>query len=263
MAEKMSSDAFLTISLEMCAELHFPVVLLALRSRAAFQLAAEEKVRTAPKTSRCPRHWEMCWCPGGTLHQHSGVQPHRLRRSRCAYVWSRSTSHLPRPRCGARGCSRGFAPTPLIPSRCGVLRGRWPHVWGAGCGWGRTGCWGLGGPVPLRKGRKTWSLPQVQATSAAASTKKHCRVKPHSFSTVGLAWARVCVPADTLCKMHHHNGLSVSYATPSTFPLTFHHCCLSQLSLERVCLSIFTHPVFVFVFQHKLFIQAHKSTVGF
>lgn len=50
MTEKMSSAAFLTISLEMCAELPFAVVLLTLRSRAAFWLAAEE--RLVPPTNQ-------------------------------------------------------------------------------------------------------------------------------------------------------------------------------------------------------------------
>lgn len=261
----------------MCAELHFAVVLPALRSRPAFWPAAAERlvpphnppctpgtgIRAGVPAGLCTR---TGWVPAPlpvapALHLHLTLQ--RLAPSPFPLegwwgapgalllpaLYPRS-SLLPAGCCGEDGCTRE----------------------GTGCGRVRTGWWGAGRSCTSEggEGRLGPSLSYNQPHTAA-STKKYCRDKPHTFSKVRLACAYAYVRTDTLFKMHHHNCLSISYTTPSTVPLTpywsaylqqwleylWYHCnfffffistsrviqilpittALSQLSLDWVCLA--------------------------
>lgn len=177
-------------------------------------------------------------------------------------------------------------PSPLVPSPCCVL---W---WGrlhSPCASNNRVLWvwracaseaGEGRPGPSLR----YNQPHT-----AAHTSKYCRNKPHNFHKVRLPWAYVYIPADTLSKMYHHNCLSISHTTPFTFSDTLLKCPLtimarvsgttigvffyqyhkwfkhfpSPVSLSAVSglslPSIFIHIVWVYVFQQKLFIHAHKS----
>lgn len=95
MAEKTSLAAFLTMSPEMWAKLRFAVVLLALRSRAAF----------------CPGTGRGAGVPSGTLHQNRQYPIPAAGGARPAPVPDPAAPHaFPLLAGGLAGCSHGFAP---------------------------------------------------------------------------------------------------------------------------------------------------------
>lgn len=158
MAEKMSSAAFLTISLAMCAELHFAVVLLALRSRAAFWLAAEERLAPPHKPPCTPGTGRWAGIPAGLCPRTGWVaallpaEP-ALRRHQTQLLLVPSPSLL-EGRQGAPGASLPAALHPrssLLPAGCCGEDGCRRE--GAGCGRERAECWGgrEGDPVPPRE----------------------------------------------------------------------------------------------------------------
>lgn len=181
MAEKMSSAAFLTISLEMCAELHFAVVLLALRSRAAFWLAAEERLAPPHKPPCTPGTGRRAGIPAGLCPRTGWVaaplpaEP-ALRQHQTQLLLVPPPS-LPEGWQGAPGASLPAALHPrssLLPAGCRREDGCRRE--GAGCGPERTECWGGRRSCTSegREGRPGAGLGYNQLPPAA-STKKYCR----------------------------------------------------------------------------------------
>lgn len=218
MAEKTSSAAFLTMSLETCAELRFAVVLVALWSRAAFWPAAEERLAPPHQPPHSPGTGTRAGLPSGLCTRAGWVPaPLLVTLALCPHRTLQNLAPSPSSLEGRRGAP-GALLLPARPARpfcqlVAVVR------MGGGCVESKDRVLGgPGDPVPQRE-EKEDQVP------ASGTTNLRQQPPPRSTartSPIPSAWACVYMPVDTLFKTHHHNCLSISCTTPSTFPLTPH-----------------------------------------